>query len=57
MLDHLSLPQVEKALEWLASPLDNPPPEGLENLHQLEWYLLERMLERLLQEKSEHPLQ
>jgi|688.fasta_scaffold2587579_1 hypothetical protein len=57
MLDHLSLPQVEKALAWLASPLNDPPPEGLEKLHHLEWYLLERMLERLLQEKSEHPLQ
>jgi hypothetical protein len=48
---------VEKALAWLASPLNDPPPEGLEKLHHLEWYLLERMLERLLQEKSEHPLQ
>ena len=57
MLEHLSLPQVEKALVWLASPVQEPPPQELESLSQVEWFLLGRMLESLMSEKDDHQLQ
>ena len=57
MLENLSPQQVEKAFEWLASPLQDPPPEELESLKQQEWFLLQRMLECLLEEKRLHPVQ
>jgi hypothetical protein len=57
MLDSLSPQQVEKAFQWLASPVLDPPPKELESLSQLEWYLLQRMLESLWQEKKESPVQ
>ena len=57
MLDKLSVAQIEAALKYLHSPLPEPPPQGLEELNQLEWFLLDRMLERLLQEKDHSPLQ
>jgi hypothetical protein len=56
MLDNLSPRQVEQALEWLAQPVQCPPPQDLEKLNQLEWFLLERMLQALLQEKNNSPV-
>jgi hypothetical protein len=48
---------VEKAFNWLASPVQKPPPRDLEALSQVEWFLLSRMLDNLLEEKQKHPLQ
>ena len=56
-LYQLNQKQVEQALQWLASPVQEPPPEELESLSQVEWFLLGRMLESLLQEKEQSPLQ
>jgi hypothetical protein len=53
----LNQKQVEQALQWLASPVQEPPPEGLESLSQVEWFLLSRMLNSLLEEKDSNPLQ
>ena len=57
MLQELSQKQVEQALQWLADPLPSAPPEGLESLNQLEWFLLRRMLDSLLLEKENSPVQ
>ena len=57
VLQELSLPQVEKALAWLASPLPEPPPQDLRELNELEWFLLRRMLDSLLLEKEQSPMQ
>ena len=57
MLDKLSQQQVESAFQWLASPVQEPPPKGLESLSQVEWFLLSKMLENLLSEKGNNPLQ
>ena len=57
MLDNLSVKQVEKALEWLDSPVQSPPPEELLELTQVDWFLLDRMLQALLVEKELNPLQ
>jgi hypothetical protein len=57
MLEKLSRQQVEQALAWLASPLPEPPPQGLEELHQLDWMVLKRLLEQLLEEKEHSVLQ
>ena len=57
VLQELSLPQVEKALAWLASPVNSPPPEDLQELNELEWFLLRRMLDNLLLEKEQSPVQ
>jgi len=57
VLQKLSLPQVERALAWLASPLPEPPPEDLQELNELEWFLLRRMLDSLLHEKEQNPVQ
>jgi hypothetical protein len=57
MLNHLSTRQVETALEWLASPVLVPPPQELESLSQVEWFLLGKMLNQLLEEKQSQPLQ
>ena len=57
MLQELSVNQVEQALAWLASPVQEPPPKELQKLNELEWFLLDRMLESLLQEKEQGPLQ
>ena len=57
MLDQLNQKQVEQAFQWLASPLPSPPPKELESLNQLEWFLLSRMLDSLLQERQVNPLQ
>ena len=57
MLQELNPDQVESALQWLASPLREPPPQDLRHLQELEWFLLERMLESLMLEKRHNPLQ
>jgi hypothetical protein len=56
MLQNLSPEQVELALQWLDSPVLNPPPQELEHLSQVEWYLLDHLLQSLLKEKLLHPL-
>jgi hypothetical protein len=56
MLDKLSKQQVEKAFLYLSDPLKSLPQE-LKELNEMEWFLLHRMLQSLLQEKESHPLQ
>jgi hypothetical protein len=56
MLQELTNRQVEKALEWLASPELSGPPEELVALNQIEWYLLNRLLDDLMREKDSLPL-
>ena len=56
VLQNLSVLQVEKALAWLDSPVQSPPPPELETLTQVEWYLLDRMLQQLQIEKQHNPL-
>ena len=51
MLNNLSLQQVELGLAWLASPIQDSPPQELESLGQMEWFLLDRMLQALETEK------
>ena len=55
MLQELSPRQVEDALAWLASP-ELSPPQDLKHLHEMEWFLLQRMLDSLLQEKYHSPV-
>ncbi len=57
VLQNLSNQQLEKAFQWLASPVQEPPPKELESLQQVEWFLLSRMLDGLLQEQQSNPLQ
>jgi hypothetical protein len=57
MLQNLSNSQVEKALAWLASPELDPPPDDLLQLNQMEWFLLQKMLDSLLLEKELSPVQ
>ena len=57
VLEKLSQNQVEQALQWLSSPVQEPPPQELESLNQVEWFLLSRLLESLLLEKQHHRLQ
>ena len=57
MLQNLSNQQLEKAFQWLASPLQVPPPQELEPLQQVEWFLLSRMLDGLMQEQQNSQLQ
>ena len=56
MLDNLSHNQVELALEWLASPLLESPPKELLDLTQVEWFLLDRMLDQLMTERDHSPV-
>jgi hypothetical protein len=56
MLTNLSVRQVEQALQWLASPIQEPPPEELVSLSQLDWMLLDRMLRDLHLEQLMHPV-
>ena len=57
MLDKLLPSQVEMAFQWLDSPIQIPPPEELESLSQVEWFLLDKMLQELLNERQRNPLQ
>lgn len=57
MLERLSPQQVELAFQWLDSPIQSAPPPELESLSQMEWFLLDRMLQSLLQEKESQRVQ
>ena len=57
LLSQLSRNQLELAFKWLASPIQEPPPEELVKLSQVEWFLLQRMLDSLLKEKESSQLQ
>ena len=57
MLYQLTPQQVEQAFQWLNNPVQSYPPKDLENLTDLEWFLLDRMLYTLLQEKEYSKLQ
>jgi hypothetical protein len=58
VLSNLSIHQVEQALEYLAEPVQTYPlPEELKELQPQEWFLLERMLQALMLERSSKPLQ
>ena len=52
MLEHLSLKQVEQALNHLAHEQMEYLPEELQQLSPLDWLLLEQLLENLLKEKQ-----
>jgi hypothetical protein len=56
VLQNLSQKQVEQAFQWLADPLPSAPPKELD-LNQMEWFLLSRMLQGLLEEKEQSQLQ
>jgi hypothetical protein len=56
MLTNLSLHQVEQALAWLASPIQESPPQELEELGHVEWFLLDRMLQALKAEQEHSPV-
>jgi len=56
MLEKLSHQQVEQALAWLASPVQEPPPDALVKLNQMEWFLLDRMLAQLMAERDNNSL-
>jgi hypothetical protein len=53
----MSIPQVEKALAYLADPKEDYPPKELRHLHPLEWQLLGSLLNKLVWEKEHSPLQ
>ena len=53
MLDNLTPQQVEQALAWLHSPVKEPPPQSLKHLNELEWFLLQRMLDHLLLDRGQ----
>ena len=56
MLQDLTPLQVEEALAWLANPLPLELPQPMRHLNEVEMFLLSRMLETLLYEKSRSPL-
>lgn len=49
--------EVETALAWIASPVLSPPPQELENLSQVEWFVLSQFLQTTLSEKDKSQLQ
>jgi hypothetical protein len=53
----MSLPQVEKALAYLADPKEEYPPQELRHLHPLEWQLLSDLFNKLKWERQHSPLQ
>ena len=57
MLQELSMPQLETALNFLHHQQPMSPPQGLPELNELEWFLLGKMLDQLLLEKDSSPLQ
>ena len=56
MLQNLSVNQMEQAFQWLESPMKQAPPQELQRLNEVEWMLLERMLQGLLVEKEHSPV-
>ena len=58
MLQELNQQQLEQALQYLhLQPTNFPPPQELNHLNEMEWFLLDRMLQCLLQEKNQQSLQ
>ena len=58
MLQDLTQNQVESALQYLhLQPTSFPPPSDLKGLNEMEWFLLDRMLESLLKEKQHSQVQ
>lgn len=58
MLQELNKEEIEEALLYLHNqPMNFPPPARLKHLNEVEWFLLEKMLHGLLEEKEQHPLQ
>jgi predicted lipoprotein len=53
----LSPQKVESAWKWLDNPTLEPPPEELQELTPLEWYLLNVVLDCLKAERELYPLQ
>ena len=56
MLQDLNNSQLEQALAYLANPEVESPPQPLKHLNQVEWFLLEQLLNNLLEEKQQSPL-
>ena len=56
MLLELNPEQLEKAFKYLSNPEKETFPKDLEELHPLEWAVLEQFLESLLVEKASSPL-
>ena len=56
MFLNLTQTQLESALRWLDSPVQEPPPQELEELTQVHWYLLDKMLQELIHEKQTNQL-
>jgi hypothetical protein len=57
MLDQLSKRVVDLAFQHLSKPIQEAPPPSLQNLNEMEWFLLDRMLAQILAEKESQPLQ
>lgn len=57
VLDQLSKADVELAFQHLCKPIQESPPQELKHLNELEWFLLGRMLDKLLLEKESARLQ
>ena len=56
MLQDLNSSQLEQALAYLANPEVLQPPQPLKHLNQVEWFLLEQLLNNLLEEKQHSPV-
>ena len=56
MLQELSNQQLEQALAHLVSPLSELLPKPLDQLSQMEWYLLQQLLSSLLEERNSSPV-
>ena len=54
MLEQLTNPQLELALQWLENP--QLPQENLPKLTSVEWFLLRQLLDQLTLEKQQSPL-
>jgi hypothetical protein len=51
-LSQMSPLQLEKAWKWLDGPLMEPPPKELRSLSQIQWFLLDSLLQQTLEEKA-----
>jgi hypothetical protein len=57
VLQELSQDQLEQALKFLAQPTPDSVPQPLKDLNLLEWHLLQSLLDNLLEEQRQHPVQ
>jgi hypothetical protein len=55
-LIQLPRPQLERALQYLANPQEQYPPKELRHLNQVEWQVLQLLLQKLEWEKKNSPL-